>query len=86
MDKQGKAEQRVELGHRVLVCTTDQYHFILHHKVVQGDQDVALTVPAADSLLSSYKNIGSMSFVFYLDIYKLRFSRIYLMRVIRLTN
>lgn len=57
----GKQNKKVELGHRVLIAT-DQYHFILHHKVAQGQQDVELTVPLADSLLSTYENIGSMSF------------------------
>lgn len=57
----GKQNKKVELGHRVLIAT-DQHHFILHHKVAQGQQDVELTVPLADSLLSTYDNIGSMSF------------------------
>jgi hypothetical protein len=57
----GKQNKKVELGHRLLIAT-DQHHFILHHKVAQGQQDVELTVPLADSLLSSYSNIESMSF------------------------
>lgn len=56
----GKLNKKVELGHKVLVAT-DQHHFILHHKVVEGKQDVALTIPLADSLLSTYNNIESLS-------------------------
>lgn len=56
----GKLNKKVELGHKVLIAT-DQHHFILHHKIVEGKQDVALTIPLADSLLSTYNNIESLS-------------------------
>src|ERR1035437_8518595 len=56
----GKQNKKVELGHKVLIAT-DQHHFILHHQVIEGMADVALTIPLADSLLSKYKNIDSLS-------------------------
>lgn len=57
----GKQNKKVELGHRILIAT-DQYHFILYHKVVEGKQDVELAIPLADSLLPTYSNIASLSF------------------------
>ena len=56
----GKQNKKVEIGHKVLI-STDQYHFILQHQVVEGKADVELTVPLADELLSKYKNIESLS-------------------------
>lgn len=56
----GKANKKVELGHKLLIAT-DQYHFILHHQVIAGKADVALTIPLADALLSRYDNIESLS-------------------------
>jgi transposase, IS5 family len=56
----GKQNKKVELGHKVLIAT-DQHHFILHHQVIEGKADAALTIPLADSLLSKYKNIESLS-------------------------
>lgn len=56
----GKANKKVELGHKVLIAT-DQYHFILHHQVIEGKADAALTIPLADALLSGYRNIESLS-------------------------
>jgi len=56
----GKQNKKVELGHKVLIAT-DQHHFILHHQVIEGMADAALTVPLADTLLSTYKNIESLS-------------------------
>lgn len=56
----GKENKKVELGHKVLICS-DQYHFILHHQVVEGKADVELTIPLADALLSRYSNIESLS-------------------------
>lgn len=56
----GKQNKKVELGHKLLIAT-DQYHFILHHQVIEGKADAALTVPLADTLLSKYKNIESLS-------------------------
>jgi IS5 family transposase len=56
----GKQNKKTELGHKVLIAT-DQHHFILHHQVIEGKADAALTIPLADSLLSKYKNIDSLS-------------------------
>lgn len=56
----GKQNKKVELGHKVLIAT-DQYHFILHHQVIEGKADVELTIPLADTLLSRYSNIESLS-------------------------
>ena len=56
----GKQNKKVELGHKVLIAT-DQYHFILHHQVIEGKADVELTIPLADALLSRYSNIESLS-------------------------
>ncbi len=50
----------MELGHKVLIAT-DQYHFILHHQVIEGKADAALTIPLSDALLSGYRNIESLS-------------------------
>ena len=35
----GKAGKLVEFGHKLLIAT-DQYHFIIHHKVIESDADV----------------------------------------------
>jgi IS5 family transposase len=56
----GKQNKKVELGHKVLIAT-DQHHFIVYHQVIEGMADAALTIPLADSLLSKYKNIDSLS-------------------------
>ena len=56
----GKQNKKVELGHKILIAT-DQYHFILHHQVIEGKADVELTIPLADTLLSRYSNIESLS-------------------------
>jgi hypothetical protein len=56
----GKQNKKVELGHKVLIAT-DQNHFILHHKVIEGKADVELCIPLADALLSMYSNIESLS-------------------------
>ena len=56
----GKQNKKVELGHKVLIAT-DQYHFILHHQVIEGKADAELTIPLADKLLSKYSNIESLS-------------------------
>lgn len=56
----GKQNKKVELGHKILV-SSDQHHFILHHQVIESKADVELTVPLADTLLSRYGNIESLS-------------------------
>ena len=59
----GKSNKRVELGHNILV-TSDQWGFIVDHKVVEKQADVSLSIPLADRLLSRYGEgaIESMSF------------------------
>ena len=56
----GKQNKKVELGHKVLIAT-DQYHFILYNQVIEGKADALLTIPLADTLLSRYSNIESLS-------------------------
>lgn len=56
----GKINKRVELGLKVLV-STDQYHFIVDHKVIQGQADSYLTVELADRLMRKFNNIYSLS-------------------------
>lgn len=59
----GKANKRVELGHKILV-TSDQWGFIVDSMVVEKQADVSLAIPLADRLLSRYGEgvIKSISF------------------------
>ena len=58
----GKINKRVELGHKFLIAT-DQYNFIVYHKVIENQADVQLTIGVADALLQKYPSrIQSMSF------------------------
>lgn len=56
----GKGGNRIELGLNVAVCT-DQYGFILHHRVLEKEHDVDVAVPIAEYLLER-KCIRSISF------------------------
>ena len=56
----GKGGNRVELGLNVAICT-DQYGFILHHRVLEKEHDVDVAVPIADYLLER-RNTRSISF------------------------
>jgi hypothetical protein len=57
----GKSGKPVELGHNFLIAT-DQYHFIVYHKVVEGVKDVNLTIELADALINKFPNqINSLS-------------------------
>jgi IS5 family transposase len=58
--KKGKAGNKVELGLRIAVAT-DQYGFILSHKVIQQEQDVDIAVPFAKELIDNY-DIDSLSY------------------------
>ena len=49
----GKSNKRVELGHNILV-TSDQWGFIVEHRVVEKQADVSLAISLADRLLSRY--------------------------------
>ena len=61
--KKGKSNNKVELGHNVLIAS-DQFHFIVYHKVTDHQQDAELPIPLADSLqiLFGEDAIGSISF------------------------
>jgi len=57
----GKSGKSVELGHNFLIAT-DQYHFIVHHQVIEGIRDVNLTTKLVDALTEKYPNqINSLS-------------------------
>jgi len=51
--KKGKSNNKVELGHNVLVAS-DQFGFIDYHKVIEHQPDVELPVPLADMLVKLY--------------------------------
>lgn len=59
----GKANNKVEIGHKVLIAT-DQFQFILTHQVVEHKEDVELSICVADELLYCYgeNSIASISF------------------------
>jgi hypothetical protein len=61
--QKGKAGNKVELGHNILIAT-DQNHFIIHHKVIEHTADAHLTVPTTEELLWNYgeEKIQSISF------------------------
>ena len=61
--KKGKSNNKVELGLNHLVAT-DQFQFILTHKVIEKQADVELSIPLADILISLYgeKFFSSISF------------------------
>ncbi len=61
--KKGKSNNKVELGHNVLIAS-DQFHFIVYHKVIDHQQDVELAIPLADSLHNLFEGnaFGSISF------------------------
>jgi len=58
--KKGKIGDKVELGLMVAVAT-DQYGFILGHKVMEHEQDVEIAVPFVKELVQKY-DIDSASF------------------------
>jgi len=51
--KKGKSNNRVELGHNVLI-TTDQYHFIVDHKVMVNQRDNAQPFTLMERLKENY--------------------------------
>jgi transposase, IS5 family len=59
--KKGKSNNKVEIGHNILVAT-DQFDFILTHKVIEKQADVELSIPLTDVLLNLYPDIFSISF------------------------
>ena len=56
--KKGKANNKVEIGHNILVAT-DQFEFMLTHKVIEKQADVEHPIPLADKLFFLY---GEQSF------------------------
>lgn len=56
----GKSGNRVELGLPVTVCS-DQFGFIVHHQIMETEQDVDVAIPVTDYLLEHY-SIKSISF------------------------
>lgn len=58
--KKGKAGNKVELGLKVAVCT-DQFGLIVHHRVMEKEQDVNIALQVTNKLLS-FGRIGSISF------------------------
>jgi len=58
----GKKFKPVEIGHNVLIAT-DQFHFIIHHKVMQRQTDSQITQEIASTLVLKFPNqINSLSF------------------------
>jgi len=57
----GKFHPSVELGKKLSV-TSDQFHLIVHHRVMSDEQDKDIAIKVADAVLSKYTNIYSMSF------------------------
>ncbi len=52
--KKGKVHPNVELGHNVLIAS-DQFHFILYHKVAVKEQDKDLVIPLGNELQKHFK-------------------------------
>ena len=61
--KKGKMNNKVEIGHKVLIAT-DQFHFILLHQVIEHKEDVELSIQLADKLLKCFgeNSIAGLSF------------------------
>lgn len=51
--QKGKHHKKVEIGHNVLV-TTDQYHFILDHKVMEKETDKTQPIVLIKRLIDKY--------------------------------
>ena len=59
----GKQNKRVELGHLLLI-TTDQHHFIVDYKIMEGQKDASQVAPLIDRVQQKfeYQKIYSHSF------------------------
>jgi hypothetical protein len=57
----GKFQPSVEFGKKLSI-TTDQFDLIVHHIVMDNQQDRDIVVEIADAMLHKYKLISSMSF------------------------
>jgi IS5 family transposase len=53
----GKTNHPVEIGHNTSI-TTDQYHFILTHKVLEKEVDKEQPQPLAEDIKANYLNTG----------------------------
>lgn len=51
--RKGKSHKYVELGHNMLIAT-DQYHFIIHHRVIEKQPDSFLTVELGKILTDKF--------------------------------
>jgi hypothetical protein len=58
--KKGKAGNKVELGLKIAVCT-DQYGFLVYHRVMEKEPDVEAAIPISNSLISKWL-LASISF------------------------
>ncbi len=56
----GKAGNKVELGLKIAVCT-DQYGFVIHHRVMENEQDVEAAIPITGTLISKW-SVASISY------------------------
>lgn len=51
----GKLNKRVELGH-LLLLTTDQHHFIVDYKIMEGEKDASQVAPLIERLQRKFKD------------------------------
>lgn len=51
--KKGKSNNKVELGHNVLIAS-DQFNFIVYHKVIDRQPDVELPIPLTENLIKLF--------------------------------
>ncbi len=57
----GKSHKPVELGHNMLIAS-DQFHFIVHHQIIERSSDSLLSVDLADQLARKFPDrIHSLS-------------------------
>lgn len=59
--KKGKSRPNVELGKRLSI-TSDQYHLIVDHYILENEQDRDTVIPTVDRLSERFKEITSWSF------------------------
>jgi len=59
----GKLNKKVELGHLLLI-TTDQHHFIVDYKVMEGEKDAAQVKPLTERLKKNYPDYKIQSHSF----------------------
>jgi hypothetical protein len=56
LQKGKSGRKRVEFGHNMLIAS-DQFQFIVYHKVIEGVSDVDLTEDTIDELYKKYPNL-----------------------------